>query len=117
MQPAGNLNRRARFERRIAPPTGSRGQATSDWVLVANVSCQIRALGGTEAEIARQRVPTATHEIRIRYPRSWYPTPADRIVDDIGTTHHVGHVYDPDGMRHDLIVLVSNVVAQQQGAA
>src|SRR5690348_7535038 len=48
--------------------TGTRGESVPKWVDVyKNEPVAIHPLGGRELELARQMVPNASHQIRMRY--------------------------------------------------
>lgn len=77
-QPAGKYDTRAVFERRM-PGTGTRGESTGDWYELARVSAEFVPLSGSELEIARERIATASARLTIRRPRQWTPNERDRV--------------------------------------
>lgn len=97
---AGRLDQRIT----IQTPTsnaGTRGQRIDpQWEnLHITIPASIVELSGRELELSKQYVPTATHEIRIRYHTNineacrciW----GDRILS-------IGHIYNPTNRRHEL---------------
>jgi len=65
---AGELKHLVSIEHKSITGTGDRGQPVFTWTaLASNVPAKITPLTGRKLEIARQLVPTATHEVMTRY--------------------------------------------------
>ena len=66
---AGKLRHKITVQQKTQTSTGDRGQPVYGWTTLATPYASLDSLGaiGKKAEIARQLVATATHEITLRY--------------------------------------------------
>ena len=88
----------------------SRGRRSGKWVEIGRANCEIITLSGTEAELAKQLVATATHQVRLRVRRSFTLTSKHRF-EFRGRVFHIGHVDDEDQLGVWWIATVTEEVA------
>lgn len=87
---AGKLRELVTIQQKSPTGTGGRGQPVYEWTAFANVYAEIESLTGKKAEIARQLVAEASHQITIRYLTGI--TTEMRVVDSTGATYQIGFV-------------------------
>ena len=98
---AGALRHRVQIQGQTQLSTTTRGQAVITWINETTVWASINALAGQKAELARQLVPSATHEIEIRYLTGM--NVRKRVLS--GTrVFNIGHLADPEE-RHERVML------------
>ncbi len=113
---AGRLRHRCVIERLVVLSKGDRGQPVTSWQpLAGGAWASIEALAGTQLEISRQLVSTATHKVTIRYHAGVLAQMRLTAQGGQYDGRHlvVGHVGDGDGKRHDMILTCTE---QQSGA-
>jgi SPP1 family predicted phage head-tail adaptor len=93
-------------EMQVSGGTGDRGQPLYTWTEPAKVWVKIEALTGRKLEIARQVVPTATHEIAMRFLDGLAVT--DRIRDlDTHKIYQIGLIQIPFLFRYAHLLTVT----------
>lgn len=113
---AGDLNTYLRLEHEVRTATGDRGQPVKAWQTLAGaVPAAVLSLTGKQAEVSRQLVASATHQITIRYRPGVLP--GMRLVgtgDQFeGREFVIGHVGEADGKAVWLVLIAT---AQRTGA-
>ncbi len=113
---AGQLRHLLLIEREVVSGRTGRGLPVESWqTLYAGVWGKVEALAGTQLEVSRQLVATATHKVTIRYHAG--VAAQMRLTaqgGQYGGRHLVvGHVGDGDGKKHDMILTCTE---QQSGA-
>ena len=102
---SGELRHRVRIQAR-ASGVGSRGESTGDWADVAQRWASIVTLSGDELERARQRMPEARLQVRIRYLAEL--TTRHRLLFG-SRVLQIGHVDDVDQLHVEQILTCSEV--------
>lgn len=109
---AGLLRHMGALEAFVATGTGPRGQPVGTWQTIhSNVPMQIIPLGGRLAEIKRQLVPTASHQIWLRWIEDVI---AGMRVRYEGRYFAIGYVDDGDFKQHDLGLTCTEVSGETQ---
>jgi SPP1 family predicted phage head-tail adaptor len=102
---AGKLQHRVTIKSLVTATTGTRGQRVVSENEIATVWASVAPLSGTKLEIARQLVPTATHQIEIRFRAD--VTVRCKVVfgSPTGTkTFNVGHLATPDEVTERMVL-------------
>jgi SPP1 family predicted phage head-tail adaptor len=86
---AGDLRQRVLVQTKNITGTGDRGQPVYAWETRLKAPAYVEPLQGRKLEIARQLVPTATHEVHLRYCQLG---PQERLVLDGSRVLNIGYV-------------------------
>jgi len=97
---AAELKHLVTIEQKNQTGTGDRGQPVYTWTAFAsNVPARITPLTGRKLEIARQLVPTATHEVQTRWVSG---VTAHMRINFGGRILNVGNVNNKDELNFTL---------------
>ena len=108
---AGKLRHYAAIEVFVQTGVGPRGQKTGNWQAIhSDIPMSIVPLGGSLAEIKRQLVPKATHQIWLRWIDGIKA--GETRVNYSGRFFNVGYVDEGDFKQHDLGLICTEVAEE-----